>query len=130
MDADGYLKVVDRKKEMIITGGANIYPTEVERVLESNDKIAQAALVGVPDSVYGEVACAVVVLRAGTSATAEEVIGHCRERLARFKCPRSVRFMDALPLTATGKIARRQLRALMQAGEVEKQAPAELRQDT
>jgi long-chain acyl-CoA synthetase len=116
MDVDGYLKVVDRKKEMIITGGANIYPTEVERVLESNDKIAQAALVGVPDSVYGEVACAVVVLRPGCSATAEEVIGHCRERLARFKCPRSVRFRDALPLTATGKIARRQLRALMQAG--------------
>ncbi len=130
MDADGYLKVVDRKKEMIITGGANIYPTEVERVLESNDKIAQAALVGIPDSVYGEVACAVVVLRPGSSATAEDVIGHCRERLARFKCPRSVRFMDALPLTATGKVARRELRALMQVGRFEEQSPAELRQDT
>jgi acyl-CoA synthetase (AMP-forming)/AMP-acid ligase II len=80
--------------------------------------------------VYGEVACAVVVLRPGSSATAEEVILHCRERLARFKCPRSVRFMDALPLTATGKIARRELRALMQAGGFAGRSPAELRQDT
>ncbi len=130
MDGDGYLKVVDRKKEMIITGGANIYPTEVERVLEGHPTIAQAALVGLPDPVYGELPCAVVVLRPGSSATAEEVIGHCRDRLARFKCPRAVRFMDTLPLTASGKIARQQLRALIQAGGAEAQAPAALRQDT
>jgi long-chain acyl-CoA synthetase len=110
MDADGYLKVVDRKKEMIITGGANIYPAEVERVVVSHPAVATAALIGIPDATYGETPCAVVVLRPDTSATADQIIEYCRERLAVFKCPRVVRFVNELPLTASGKIARRQLR--------------------
>ena len=110
MDADGYIRIVDRKKEMIITGGANIYPAEVEKVLAQYPGVAMAALVGVPDEQYGELPVAVVALRPGSSATAEAIIGFCRERLAAFKCPRSVEFVNDLPVTATGKLARRQLR--------------------
>jgi long-chain acyl-CoA synthetase len=110
MDADGYVKIVDRKKEMIITGGANIYPAEVERVLVGHPAVATAAVVGIPDATYGEMPCAVIVLRPGAAATADEVIAWSRARLAAFKCPRSVRFVDEVPLTASGKIARRQLR--------------------
>lgn len=114
MDAEGYLKVVDRKKEIIITGGANIYPAEVERVLLQHPKVAGGALVGIPDHVYGEVPCAVVMLQPGRSATAEEIIDYCRAQLAAFKCPRTVRFVDELPLTASGKVARRQLRTQLE----------------
>lgn len=110
MDEDGYIRIVDRKKEMIITGGANIYPAEVEKVLAQHPGVAMAALVGVPDEQYGELPVAVVAVRPGASATAEEVIGFCRERLAAFKCPRSVVFANEVPVTATGKVARRQLR--------------------
>jgi long-chain acyl-CoA synthetase len=110
MDEDGYIRIVDRKKEMIITGGANIYPAEVERVLTQHPCVAMATLVGMPDEQYGELPAAVIVVRPGTSTTAEEIINFCRDRLAAFKCPRSVVFADALPATATGKVARRQLR--------------------
>lgn len=110
MDADGYLRIVDRKKEMILTGGANIYPAEVEKTLSQHPDIAMAALVGVPDAQYGELPVAVVAVRRGASATAEDIIGFCRERLAPFKCPRAVVFTDELPVTASGKVARRQLR--------------------
>jgi long-chain acyl-CoA synthetase len=112
MDGDGYIKIVDRKKEMIITGGANIYPAEVERVLNAHPAVALAALIGLPDGTYGERPCAVVVRRPEASLTADELIGYCRERLAAYKCPRSVVFVADLPLTASGKIARRELRAL------------------
>jgi acyl-CoA synthetase (AMP-forming)/AMP-acid ligase II len=95
---------------MIITGGANIYPAEVERVLVGHPAVATAAVVGIPDATYGEMPCAVIVLRPGAAATADEVIAWSRARLAAFKCPRSVRFVDEVPLTASGKIARRQLR--------------------
>jgi len=110
MDSDGYIRVVDRKKEMIITGGANIYPAEVEKVLAQYPNAAMAALVGLPDEQYGEIPVAVVALRPGANATADDIITYCRDRLAAFKCPRSVVFASELPLTATGKIARRQLR--------------------
>jgi long-chain acyl-CoA synthetase len=110
MDVDGYLKVVDRKKEMIITGGANIYPAEVERVMAAHPKVAIAALIGVPDATYGELPLAVVVARPGEAPTGEEIIACCRSALAAFKCPRGVVFLDELPLTPSGKIARRQLK--------------------
>ena len=110
MDEDGYIRIVDRKKEMIITGGANIYPAEVEKVLAQHPSVAMATLVGVPDEQYGELPVAVIAARPGASPTAEEIIAFCRDRLAAFKCPRSVVFADELPVTATGKIARRQLR--------------------
>ena len=116
MDADGYLKIVDRKKEMIISGGANIYPAEVDRVLNQHPALAAATLVGLPDPTYGERACAVVVRRPGASVTADEVIAFCRERLAAYKCPRVVVFVPELPLTASGKVARRQLRTLIETG--------------
>jgi long-chain acyl-CoA synthetase len=116
MDEEGYIKVVDRKKEMIITGGANIYPAEVEKVLARHPDVAMAALVGVPDEQYGEIPVGVVALRRGTRATAEAIIGHCRARLAAFKCPRSIVFVEELPVTATGKVARRQLRDQLLAG--------------
>jgi long-chain acyl-CoA synthetase len=114
MDEAGYLKVVDRKKEMIITGGANVYPAEVERVLSQHPAVAAAALVGLPDATYGERPCAVVVRRPDATATAADVIAFCRERLAAYKCPRAVVFMEELPLTASGKIARRQLKTALE----------------
>ncbi|MCC7166153.1 MAG: AMP-binding protein [Rhodospirillales bacterium] len=110
MDADGYLRVVDRKKEMIITGGANIYPAEVERVMAQHPDVALAVLVGMPDAQYGELPVAVVVRRPNALVGGDEIIGFCRERLAVYKCPRAVIFRDELPLTASGKVARRQLR--------------------
>ncbi len=110
MDKDGYIRIVDRKKEMIITGGANIYPAEVEKVLSQHPSVALAALIGVKDEQYGELPVAVIALRPGASATAEDIISYCRDRLAIFKCPRSVMFTNEIPVTATGKVARRQLR--------------------
>ena len=116
MDQDGYVKVVDRKKEMIITGGANVYPAEVERVLAQHPGLAAAALIGFPDAIYGERPCAVAVRRPGAAVTGDQVIAFCRERLAAYKCPRSVVFVDDLPLTASGKVARRQLKTMLDAG--------------
>ncbi|MCC6947951.1 MAG: AMP-binding protein [Bradyrhizobiaceae bacterium] len=115
MDEDGYIRIVDRKKEMIITGGANIYPAEVEKVLAQHPAVAMGVLVGVPDEQYGELPVAVVALRPGASASADDLIGFCRDQLAVFKCPRSVIFIDELPITATGKVARRQLRDQLEA---------------
>jgi long-chain acyl-CoA synthetase len=87
-----------------------VYPAEVERVLGQHPALAAAALIGLPDATYGERPCAVVVRRPGATATAADVIAFCRERLAAYKCPRTVVFVEELPLTASGKIARRQLK--------------------
>jgi long-chain acyl-CoA synthetase len=110
-DADGFLYIVERKKDLIIRGGFNIYPREVEEVLYAFPGIAEAAVVGKSDPLMGEEAVAFVVLRAGASATAEDVIAFCESRLARFKCPKQVRFVDALPKSPIGKILRKELRA-------------------
>ncbi|UCD56987.1 MAG: long-chain fatty acid--CoA ligase [Candidatus Hydrogenedentota bacterium] len=109
-DSDGYLYVVDRKKDMIITGGYNIYPAEVENVLYKHSKIAMATVIGVPDEIKGEIAKAYVVLKAGQSATEKEIIDFCRQRIAKYKAPRAVEFRDSLPVTPTGKILKRVLR--------------------
>jgi acyl-CoA synthetase (AMP-forming)/AMP-acid ligase II len=109
-DEDGYLYLVDRKSDMVISGGFNIYPNEVENVLVSHPAVFEAAVIGVPDEVWGEAVKAVVVLRPGATATEEELIEHCRERLASYKKPKSVEFVHELPKTATGKVLRRLVR--------------------
>jgi long-chain acyl-CoA synthetase len=111
LDADGYLYIVERKKDLIIRGGFNIYPREVEEVLYAHPKVAEAAVVGTPDPLMGEEVLAVVVLKEGQSATADEVTAFCQERLAKFKCPKQVRFADTLPKSPIGKILRKELRA-------------------
>jgi acyl-CoA synthetase (AMP-forming)/AMP-acid ligase II len=111
MDEGGYVYVEDRLKDMIISGGENIYSPEVERVLAEHPAVAEAAVIGVPDETWGETVRAVVGLKPGASATAEEIIGFCQERLAKFKCPRSVGIVPALPRNPTGKILKRDLRA-------------------
>jgi long-chain acyl-CoA synthetase len=110
LDADGYLYVVDRRKDMVITGGANVYPAEVEAVLVAHPGIAEAAVIGLPDDEYGEIVTAVVVTTPGATPTAEEVIAHAREHLVRYKAPRRVELVDALPRDPMGKVRKRDLR--------------------
>ncbi len=109
MDQDGYFRIVDRKKDMIIAGGLNIYPREVEEVLFQHPKILEATVAGVPDQYRGETVKAFVVLKHGQAATAEDLIAFCKERLASYKCPKQIEFRDSLPKTMVGKILRRQL---------------------
>lgn len=108
-DATGHVFVVDRRKDMIITGGYNVYPAEVERVLAAHPQVAMVAAGPVPDDVRGELACAYVVPVAGTAPTEEELIAYAGEHLAAYKRPRLVRFVETLPATSTGKIMRREL---------------------
>jgi long-chain acyl-CoA synthetase len=111
LDGDGFLYIVERKKDLIIRGGFNIYPREVEEVLYAHPAVAEAAVVGVRDPLMGEDVLAFVVLKAGARATPEAIAGFCQERLAKYKCPKQVRFVDALPKNAVGKILRKELRA-------------------
>jgi long-chain acyl-CoA synthetase len=113
VDQDGYLYVVDRKQDLIITGGYNIYPVEVEDVLYTNPKIALAAVIGIPDAAKGEIAEAYIVLKKGAEATEKEIIDFVRTRIAKFKAPRSVKFVESLPQGPTGKILKRELRELV-----------------
>jgi acyl-CoA synthetase (AMP-forming)/AMP-acid ligase II len=110
MDADGYIYVQDRIKDMIISGGENIYPAEVENVLYSHPAVADAAVIGIPDERWGETVKAMVVLKPGASATAEEIIAFCEGRIANFKRPKSVDFVTTLPRNPTGKVLKRELR--------------------
>ena len=110
LDDEGYLYVQDRVKDMIVSGGENVYPREIEDVLHRHEAVADAAAIGVPDEKWGEAIKAIVVLRDGASATAEEIIEFCRGSLAGYKRPRSVDFVDALPRNPTGKILTRKLR--------------------
>lgn len=111
MDADGWFYVVDRKKDMINASGYKVWPREVEDVLYSHPAVREAAVIGVPDEYRGETVKAYVSLREGQSATADELAAYCKERMAAYKYPRSIEFLDELPKTVTGKILRRQLRA-------------------
>src|SRR5215470_3977485 len=104
IDGEGYIEVCDRKKDLIISGGENISSIEVEGFLYKHPAVLEAAVVAAPDERWGEVPCAVVVLKPGAKATEEELIEFCRGGLAHFKCPRRVQFIEALPCTATGKI--------------------------
>ena len=112
MDKDGCVYIVDRKKDMIITGGYNVYPAEIERVLAANPKVALAAVGKQRDELKGEIAKAYVVLKEGAEATEEEIIAFCREELAAYKCPRKIQFVMDVPKTSTGKIMRRELSTL------------------
>jgi acyl-CoA synthetase (AMP-forming)/AMP-acid ligase II len=117
MDKDGYLYVQDRIKDMIISGGENIYPAEVESAVCDHPDVAEAAVIGIPDDTWGETVRAVVVLRPGRQTTAADIIGFTRTRIAAFKTPKSVDFIDALPRNASGKILRRLLRDPYWAGK-------------
>jgi fatty-acyl-CoA synthase len=108
---DGYAQIVDRKKDLIISGGENISSVEVEGVLYQHPAVLEAAVVALPDPTWGEVPRACVVLRPGARATADELIAFCRGRLAHFKAPKRIDFVEALPKTATGKIQKYLLRA-------------------
>ncbi len=111
VDAEGFVYVQDRIKDMIISGGENIYSPEVERVLAEHPALMEVAVIGVPDDTWGETVKAVVACKPGASATEAEIIEFCRERLAHFKCPKSVDVVEALPRNPTGKILKRELRA-------------------
>jgi len=110
MDSDGYLYIHDRIKDMIISGGENIYPAEVESAICDHPDVAEVAVVGVPDDIWGEAVKAVVVMKQGKQASASDIINFTRERIAGFKTPKTVDFIEALPRNASGKILRRHLR--------------------
>jgi fatty-acyl-CoA synthase len=109
-DAEGYYYIVGRIKDMFISGGENVYPAEIESVLYAHPAVAEAAVIGIPDPKWGEVGRAIVALRPGASVTEEELLAFCRERLARYKVPKSIVFVDALPKTGAGKIDKERLK--------------------
>jgi long-chain acyl-CoA synthetase len=109
-DEDGFLFIVDRKKDMIIAGGFNIYPREVDEVLYRHPKIKEAVTVGVPDAYRGETVKAFIVPKKGETVTAEEIIAFCKEKMASYKVPKEIEFRSALPQSAAGKILRKVLR--------------------
>ncbi|KEO85084.1 long-chain-fatty-acid--CoA ligase [Tumebacillus flagellatus] len=112
VDEDGYYTIVDRKKDMIINGGFNVYPREVEELLFKHPNVAEAAVVGVPDPEYGEQVRAIVALKEKDATTADELIAFCKEHLAKYKVPHDVILVDELPKNTTGKILRRELKNL------------------
>jgi len=109
MGADGFFSIVDRKKDLIITGGMNVYPRDVEEPLYAHPKISEAVALGVPDARWGEAVKVYIVLREGQTATAQEIIDYCRTRMARYKVPKQVEFRSELPRSLIGKVLRRQL---------------------
>jgi long-chain acyl-CoA synthetase len=112
MDAEGYFYIVDRKKDMVIAGGYNIYPREIDEVLFEHPKVLEACAVGIPDPYRGETIKAFVVLKPGETLTEEEVIKYCGEKLAKYKVPKKVEFMASLPKSGVGKVLRKELRAM------------------
>jgi acyl-CoA synthetase (AMP-forming)/AMP-acid ligase II len=110
MDEEGYVTIVDRKKDMILTGGENVYSTEVENVLYMHPAILECAVLGIPDEKWGEAVKGVVVLKPGETAAAEEIIQFCKDRIAHYKAPKSIDFIEALPRTGSGKIHKKGLR--------------------
>ena len=109
MDENGSVYIVDRLKDLIITGGFNVYPAEIERVLAAHPSVALAAVGRVPDPIKGELAKAYVILKKGEKADAEGLMAHCRANLAAYKCPRKFQFVTDVPRTSSGKIMRREL---------------------
>jgi fatty-acyl-CoA synthase len=110
MDADGYVKIVGRSKDMIIRGGENVYPREIEEFLHGHPDVADVQVVSVPDERYGEEIMAWVIARPGSALDAEAVREHCRGRIAHFKVPRYVKLVDAFPMTVTGKVQKYKMR--------------------
>jgi fatty-acyl-CoA synthase len=110
VDRYNYIQIVDRKKEIIVSGGENISSLEVEKVLSAHPDVYEAAVVAVPDEKWGEVPKALVVLKPGAKAGENEILDFCRSVLSHFKCPRSIEFLESLPKTGTGKVLKRELR--------------------
>ena len=111
-DADGFFYIADRKSDMIIRGGENIYPREIDDLLYTHPAIVSAAVIGIPDEMYGEEVAAFVVLNDGATATADEIIAFCKQHLADYKCPKTIYFLDEIPKGPTGKLLKRALRNL------------------
>ncbi len=112
MDADGYLRITGRRKEMIIRGGENIYPREIEEFLFSHPKIAQVAVFGVPDELYGEEVMAWIQLHAGENCDEREIRDYCKGKIAHFKVPKSIWFVESMPMTVTGKLQKFRMREI------------------
>ena len=110
MNQDGYINIVDRAKDVIISGGENVSSIEVEDVLYKHSDVLEAAVIGVPSDRWGETPLAIIVPRQGSSPSEDEIIAHCRKNLAHFKAPSKVEFVQALPRTATGKLKKVELR--------------------
>ena len=116
-DKEGFFYIVDRKSDMIIRGGENIYPREIDEVLYEHPSVAAAATIGVPDPLYGEEVAAFIVLKNGTEVTEEQVINYCKSKLADYKCPKTVRFVTDIPKGPTGKLLKRELAKQFGAGD-------------
>jgi acyl-CoA synthetase (AMP-forming)/AMP-acid ligase II len=110
MDAEGFIFVVDRMKDMIISGAENIFSAEVENAIAGHSGVASCAVIGIPHEVWGETVHAVIVARPGATLVADDIIAHCKARIAGYKCPRSIAFVDQLPLSGAGKILKNKLR--------------------
>ena len=110
---NGYYKITGRLKDLVIRGGENIYPREIEEFLFTHPAVEQAAVVGVPDPKYGEELCAWIKLRAGQTTTVDEIRQYCKQKLAHYKTPKYVKFVDVFPQTVTGKIQKFKIRELM-----------------
>ena len=113
LDEEGYCNIVGRLKDMVIRGGENVYPREVEEFLYRHPKIAEVQVVGVPDEKYGEELCAWIRLKPGEAASPEEIGAFCRGQIAHYKIPRHIRFVDAFPMTVTGKVQKFLMREAM-----------------
>ncbi len=116
LDEEGFLYLVDRKKDMIISGGENIYSREVEEAIVTHEAVSEVAVIGVADEKWGEAVMAVVVVRPGASATAEEIVEHCRTQIASYKKPRHVVFADEIVKLPSGKIDKVRLRGALRTG--------------
>jgi long-chain acyl-CoA synthetase len=110
MDEDGFVFIVDRIKDMIVTGGENVYSIEVENAVLKHEAVAMCAVIGIPDAEWGERVHAAVVLKSGAQTTVESIVAHCKTLIANYKCPRSVVFQEALPISGAGKILKNKLR--------------------
>jgi fatty-acyl-CoA synthase len=110
-DGEGFYRIAGRIKDMVVSGGENVYPAEIEDVLAAHDAVLEAAVVGIPDERFGEACAAFVVLRDGAAATEQELRDHCGERLARFKVPKTFAFVAELPRSSLGKVLKDELRA-------------------
>jgi acyl-CoA synthetase (AMP-forming)/AMP-acid ligase II len=115
-DDDGFFYIVDRKKDMIISGGFNVYSAEVERVVLAHPSVKDCAVIGVPDAKWGEAVKAVVELKEGAKANAEEIIAHCKAQIGSMKSPKSVDFLEVLPRSGVGKVLKREIRKTYWAG--------------
>jgi long-chain acyl-CoA synthetase len=110
LDNQGFLYIVGRKRDLVIRGGSNIYPAEVEEAIYSHPAVAECAVIGISDEIYGEAVKAFVVTAAGQAVSKDELLGHCRQRIAEYKVPSTVEFIESLPKGPTGKILKRELR--------------------